>query len=129
MNEKLKNHPLNGIGLDALLGDLVREYGWDILAEQLPISCFKNYPSFKSSVKFLKRTEWGLLLCLGSRSFLQRRRLDLTRAQREVVGVVHSVMSTKELLLRRQKTLDLQTVIRQSKPMAHQTLGQSGESR
>ncbi len=59
MNEKLKNHPLNGIGLDALLGDLVREYGWDILAEQLPISCFKNYPSFKSSVKFLKRTEWA----------------------------------------------------------------------
>lgn len=59
MNEKLRNHPLNGIGLDALLGDLVREYGWDVLAEQLPISCFTNYPSFKSSVKFLKRTEWA----------------------------------------------------------------------
>ncbi len=59
MNEKLRNHPLNGIGLDALLGDLVREYGWDILAEQLPISCFKNYPSFDSSIKFLRKTEWA----------------------------------------------------------------------
>lgn len=59
MNEKLRNHPLNGIGLESLLGDLVREYGWEVLAEQVPIDCFRHYPSFKSSVKFLRKTEWA----------------------------------------------------------------------
>lgn len=59
MNDHLRNHPLNGIGLDELLGDLVRTYGWDVLAEQLPISCFKNYPTFNSSIKFLRKTEWA----------------------------------------------------------------------
>lgn len=58
-NQNLRNHPLNGIGLEALLGDLVRQYGWEVLAEQLPIDCFKSYPSFKSSMKFLQKTEWA----------------------------------------------------------------------
>lgn len=59
MNEKLRNHPLNGIGLEELLGDLLRQYGWDVLAEQVPIDCFRRYPSFKSSVKFLRKVEWA----------------------------------------------------------------------
>ncbi len=59
MNEKLRNHPLNGIGLEELLGDLLRQYGWEVLAKQVPVDCFRRYPSFKSSVTFLRKTEWA----------------------------------------------------------------------
>lgn len=59
MTENFENHPLNGIKLDQLLGELVRHYGWEILADQIDIKCFQSYPSFASSVKFLRKTEWA----------------------------------------------------------------------
>jgi len=59
MNEKFRNHPLNGVKLEALLSDLVRHYGWEILADQINIKCFSQYPSFASSVKFLRKTDWA----------------------------------------------------------------------
>ncbi len=59
MTENLINHPLNGVKLDELLGELVRHYGWEILAEQININCFKSYPSFASSIKFLRKTDWA----------------------------------------------------------------------
>ena len=58
MNE-YQNHPLQGVGLDTLLGELVRHYHWEILAEQININCFKSYPNFESSIKFLRKTEWA----------------------------------------------------------------------
>ena len=54
-----QNHPLHGMGLDQMLGELVRHYGWEILAEQININCFKNYPSFDGSAKFLRKTQWA----------------------------------------------------------------------
>lgn len=52
-------HPLHGLGLEALLTELVEQYDWPILAEQIPLNCFKSNPSIKSSVKFLHKTRWA----------------------------------------------------------------------
>ena len=53
------NNPLHGITLEALLTELVEKYGWDELARRVNINCFKNDPSIKSSLKFLRRTPWA----------------------------------------------------------------------
>jgi len=59
MNEAQQNHPLHGVKLESLLGELVRHYGWEVLAEQINIRCFKHYPNFDSSLKFLRKTAWA----------------------------------------------------------------------
>ena len=59
MTEEQTKHPLHGVGLKAMLTELVDHYDWQILAEQIPIKCFDSYPSIKSSVKFLHKTEWA----------------------------------------------------------------------
>ena len=53
------NNPLHGITLEALIIYLVSFYGWEELAEQIPINCFSKDPSIKSSLKFLRRTPWA----------------------------------------------------------------------
>jgi uncharacterized protein (DUF2132 family) len=61
MNDEInyKNNPLNGVGLKALLSEIVNHYGFKILYAYLNINCFKTNPSIDSSVKFLKKTEWA----------------------------------------------------------------------
>ncbi|MGH1372339.1 MAG: VF530 family DNA-binding protein [Cellvibrionaceae bacterium] len=59
MIEEQKNNPLHGVKLEALLTDLVDHYGWEVLASEININCFKSNPSIKSSLKFLRRTEWA----------------------------------------------------------------------
>lgn len=54
-----ENNPLHGIGLEQVLTELVDHYGFEILDAYLNLNCFKNNPSIKSSVKFLKKTEWA----------------------------------------------------------------------
>ncbi|WP_371233723.1 VF530 family DNA-binding protein [Pseudomonas sp. QE6] len=58
MTEKPKN-PLHGVTLEAILNRLVEQYGWDGLAKRIDIRCFKNDPSIKSSLTFLRRTPWA----------------------------------------------------------------------
>jgi uncharacterized protein (DUF2132 family) len=53
------NDPLHGIKLEMILNRLVGEYGWDELGKRIPIKCFTNNPSIKSSLKFLRRTPWA----------------------------------------------------------------------
>ena len=53
------NNPLHGITLEKILTKLVDHYGWDALHEQISINCFHNEPSIKSSLKFLRRTQWA----------------------------------------------------------------------
>lgn len=53
------NNPLHGITLQNLLTELVDVYGWEYLAEQVEIRCFMFDPSIKSSLKFLRKTEWA----------------------------------------------------------------------
>lgn len=53
------NNPLHGVGLEAILKELVDYYGFDILHAYLNIKCFKLNPSISASVKFLKKTDWA----------------------------------------------------------------------
>lgn len=54
-----KQDPLHGITLEKLLTALVERYGWEALAQQIPINCFSKNPSIASSLKFLRRTPWA----------------------------------------------------------------------
>ena len=53
------NNPLHGITLETIVTALVAHYGWEELAERIPVNCFKNDPSIKSSLKFLRKTQWA----------------------------------------------------------------------
>jgi len=53
------NNPLHGITLEQVVTKLVKHYGWDELAERININCFKSDPSIKSSLKFLRKTQWA----------------------------------------------------------------------
>ena len=59
MDQVQKNNPLHGIRLVDILELLVQKYGWETLAEEININCFKNDPSIKSSLTFLRKTPWA----------------------------------------------------------------------
>ena len=59
MTNPQPNNPLHGITLKMILDHLVEQYGWDELGRMIPIQCFRNNPSIKSSLKFLRRTPWA----------------------------------------------------------------------
>lgn len=50
---------LHGITLERMLLELNEELGWEHMGYLVPINCFKNDPSVKSSLKFLRRTPWA----------------------------------------------------------------------
>lgn len=53
------NNPLHGITLEAIVTKLLDYYGWDGLADRIPVNCFMSDPSIKSSLKFLRKTPWA----------------------------------------------------------------------
>jgi len=55
----MSNDPLHGIKLEQIVTDLVAHYGWKQLGQEIPIRCFNNDPSIKSSLKFLRKTPWA----------------------------------------------------------------------
>ena len=58
--ESLKNKdPLHGISLQLIVEKLVGFYGFDTLGELIKIKCFTENPSVKSSLTFLRKTEWA----------------------------------------------------------------------
>jgi uncharacterized protein (DUF2132 family) len=59
MTSEQPNNPLHGITLETILTQLVEQYGWDGLGKRIPVNCFTNDPSIKSSLKFLRRTPWA----------------------------------------------------------------------
>ncbi|NVK43523.1 MAG: DUF2132 domain-containing protein [Oceanospirillaceae bacterium] len=59
MSQQQPNNPLHGLTLEKILTRLVEHYGWDGLHEKININCFRNDPSIKSSLKFLRRTPWA----------------------------------------------------------------------
>lgn len=59
MNDEKVNNPLHGITLEKIVVELEDYYGWSQLGRQINIRCFKNDPSIKSSLKFLRRTPWA----------------------------------------------------------------------
>lgn len=59
MSNPPSKDPLHGLTLEAILLKLVEHYGWDGLAAKININCFKNNPSVKSSLTFLRKTPWA----------------------------------------------------------------------
>jgi uncharacterized protein (DUF2132 family) len=57
-NDQPKN-ALHGVTLEKVVTRLMEHYGWDGLANKIDINCFKSDPSIKSSLKFLRKTEWA----------------------------------------------------------------------
>jgi uncharacterized protein (DUF2132 family) len=57
--EQQKNNPLHGITLEQILNYLVETKGWEYLANEININCFKINPSIKSSLTFLRKTPWA----------------------------------------------------------------------
>lgn len=55
------NNPLHGITLKMVVTALYNHYGWEGLAKQVNVNCFKNEPSIKSALTFLRKTEWARL--------------------------------------------------------------------
>lgn len=53
------NNPLHGIKLEQMLTEMVNKYCWEFLADEIPVNCFKNNPSIKSSLTFLRKTPWA----------------------------------------------------------------------
>ncbi|QSI78370.1 VF530 family DNA-binding protein [Niveibacterium microcysteis] len=53
------NNPLHGLTLETILTQLVERYGWEELGLLIPVRCFQHEPSIKSSLKFLRRTQWA----------------------------------------------------------------------
>ena len=59
MTSKQSNNPLHGLTLEKVVTSLVEQYGWDGMAQRININCFKSDPSVKSSLKFLRKTQWA----------------------------------------------------------------------
>jgi uncharacterized protein (DUF2132 family) len=63
VNDEMLNsqphNPLHGITLETMLTQLVKQYGWAELGDRIPIKCFNENPSIKSSLKFLRKTPWA----------------------------------------------------------------------
>ncbi|WP_136667180.1 VF530 family DNA-binding protein [Flavobacterium sp. H122] len=55
----MSNDPLHGKTLKTIVETLVDYYGFDTLEELIPINCFKSNPSVKSSLTFLRKTDWA----------------------------------------------------------------------
>jgi uncharacterized protein (DUF2132 family) len=59
MADQKANNALHGVTLENLVTQLVEHYGWAELARRVDIKCFKNDPSIKSSLAFLRKAPWA----------------------------------------------------------------------
>ena len=66
------NNPLHGKTLEAIVTELADYYGWDGLAERVPVRCFTLDPSVGSSLKFLRKTPWAREKVESLYLFIQR---------------------------------------------------------
>lgn len=53
------NNPLHGQTLKSIVEELESEFGWDHMGYLVNINCFKNNPTLKSSLTFLRKTPWA----------------------------------------------------------------------
>lgn len=53
------NNPLHGVKLIDMLEYLHAVYGWKELGDRIQIRCFQSNPTIKSSLKFLRKTQWA----------------------------------------------------------------------
>jgi uncharacterized protein (DUF2132 family) len=59
MTDHKKPPTLDGVTLEAIVTGLVESIGWDAMAAAVPVRCFTNDPTVKSSLTFLRRTSWA----------------------------------------------------------------------
>lgn len=59
MENNQSNNPLHGKTLQFILQQLIDYYGFDTLSELIKIRCFSDNPSLKSSLTFLRKTDWA----------------------------------------------------------------------
>ncbi|HAH53934.1 MAG TPA: transporter [Flavobacterium sp.] len=59
MENQESKDPLHGITLQRIVEQLVDYYGFDTLGELIKIKCFTDNPSIKSSLTFLRKTDWA----------------------------------------------------------------------
>jgi uncharacterized protein (DUF2132 family) len=59
MEKQQSKDPLHGITLQKIVETLVEYYGFDTLGELIKIKCFNENPSIKSSLNFLRKTDWA----------------------------------------------------------------------
>jgi len=59
MSQEQPNNPLHGLTLEKILVRLQEHYGWDGLHDKIKVNCFQSNPSVKSSLKFLRKTQWA----------------------------------------------------------------------
>jgi uncharacterized protein (DUF2132 family) len=59
MEKQQSKDPLHGITLQKIMEQLVDYYGFDTLEELIKIKCFTDNPSIKSSLTFLRKTDWA----------------------------------------------------------------------
>jgi uncharacterized protein (DUF2132 family) len=55
MTVRQPNNPLHGITLEMMLRRMVDRFGWDGLARDMPINCFRVDPSMTSALKYLRK--------------------------------------------------------------------------
>ncbi len=51
--------PLHGKTLQVILEFLVKHYGFQKLGELIKVKCFTENPTLKSSLTFLRKTDWA----------------------------------------------------------------------
>ncbi len=59
MRDEQSSDPLHGVTLEKVVTRLQEHYGWDGLAQRININCFKSDQSIKSSLTFLRKTQWA----------------------------------------------------------------------
>jgi uncharacterized protein (DUF2132 family) len=59
MHQPHHPNPLHGIKLEMIVTALVDHYGRKELGDIIRINCFRMNPSIKSSLTFLRKTEWA----------------------------------------------------------------------
>lgn len=59
MQNTSSKDPLHGVTLQKIVEQLVDYYGFDTLGELIKIKCFNSNPSIKSSLTFLRKTDWA----------------------------------------------------------------------
>jgi len=57
--DKQPGNPLHGVTLEKMLEELIADYGWAELGSLIDIRYFNNDLSIKSSLKFLRKTDWA----------------------------------------------------------------------
>jgi uncharacterized protein (DUF2132 family) len=55
MPDRQPNNPLHGVTLEMMLQQMVDHAGWEGLARDIPINCFRVDPSMTSALKYLRK--------------------------------------------------------------------------